>query len=422
MNYKVDLTRLTKLSAATLLSLQLMACSSIAKMQSKEQIWATTWATATEDIREGFWMSKGHFPPKPLSNDTVRLFTRTSIAGDVVRVKFSNAFGKSPVTLQAVHLAMAEKPNSSETNGRIKPETDTALKFDGQLSVILQPGETLYSDPIDFNLPPLSTVAVSIHYGDIDEKPITGHRGARTTSFFATGNAVSDVAMDGAVKKDVWYTMTGIEVKASAKSKVIVAMGDSITDGYGTQYNHHTRWTDYLAERLSKNKATANVGVANVGIGGSSSGMGVQRFQRDVLDLSAAHWVVIFIGVNDIVYGQTPSATKIIDSYKAMALKAREKGLKVYGATITPMGGKATPEKESIRELVNTWVRTTAITEGYYDDVIDFDLAARNPQNPTYLLPAYAVDDLHLNITGYQALADFIDLRLFTAGIAAQRP
>jgi len=338
---------------------------------------------------------------------------RTSVGGDVLRVKFSNAFGKKPVTINNAHIAMAEQPNASENNGEINIATDSTLTFNGNNNVIIAPGETLYSDALYFDLAPLSVVAVSIQYGDIDEKPITGHRGARTASFFAKGNAVSDQAMNNAVRKDIWYTATGIEVQAPADNKVIVAMGDSITDGYGTKYNYHTRWTDYLATRLSKNPATTDIAMANVGIGGSSTAMGVERFQRDVLDLEAAHWALIFIGVNDIVFGKNPSAAYVINNYKEMAVQARKNGLKVYGATITPMGKYATPEKEAMRAEVNKWIRTTAVNNGIYNGVIDFDAAARDPKRPTYLLPAYAVDDLHLNITGYEALANAVDLNLF---------
>jgi len=412
MCFSLNISRFFKFCGAALLLSVMMACSSTP--QSNSQQWVTTWATATEDIREGFWMSKGHFPPKPLKNDTVRMFMRTSIGGDNVRVKFSNAFGKSPLTITNAHIALADKIDSSARDGKINKDTDTVLTFKGKANITIPAGATLYSDAVDFQLSALSVVAVSIHYGDVDEKPITGHRGARTTSFFAKGNTVANIDMSGAVKKDVWYTATGIEVMAPATGKVIVAMGDSITDGYGTKYNYHTRWTDYLTTRLSEHSATANVAMANVGIGGSSSAMGVERFQWDVVDLSAAHWLIIFIGVNDIVYGDNRSASYVINNYKAMAKKAHDQGLKVYGATITPMGNNATAVNEAKRQEVNEWIRTTAIIEGTYDGVIDFDAVVRDPNKPTYMLPAYAVDDLHLNIRGYKRLADAVELSLFT--------
>ena len=394
--------------------LVLIGCQTSRSDKANTQ-WITTWATATEDIREGFWMAKGHFPPKPLKNDTLRMFMRTSVGGDTIRLKFSNAFGTSPVTIQRAHIAQAASADASATNGAINTHTDSKISFNGQSQVVIAPGATLYSDPLDFALSPLEVVAVSIQYADIEDKPITGHRGARTTSFFATGNRVSEPNMQDAIKKDVWYSLTAIEVKAPQRSATVVAMGDSITDGYGTKYNHHTRWTDYLAERMSQHPDTAHIAMANVGIGGAGAGMSVERFQRDVLDIQGAGWVMIFIGINDIVYGRQISASDVINHYKKMADMAHANGLKVYGATITPMGSHSQDaDKEAVRQQINQWIRSTAITSDIYDGFIDFDQVARDPQRPQFLLPAYAVDDLHLNITGYKALADAVELGLFS--------
>lgn len=399
---------------SALFVLMLSGCMSTSEPHSDNRAWVTTWATATEDIREGFWMSKGHFPPKPLKNDTLRMFMRTSIGGDTLRIKFSNEFGTSPITIQVAHIAEAATPDASATDGAINTATDTALTFAGSAGTVIAAGETVYSDPVEFKLAPLDVVALSVKYGDIAEKPITGHRGARTTSFFATGDKVSAPNLADAVKKDVWYTTTAIEVLQPDSFKTIVAMGDSITDGYGTKYNHHTRWTDYLAERLTNNPATATVGMANVGIGGAGSEMSVERYGRDVSNIKGANWLIIFIGVNDIVYGNNRPASYVIDNYKAMADKAHAEGLMVYGVTITPMGKHSEDaDKENVRQEVNHWIRVTAQKEGYYDGFIDFDEIVRDPQKPTHMLPEYAVDDLHLNITGYKTLADAVDLTLF---------
>ncbi|MBB3206174.1 lysophospholipase L1-like esterase [Rhodopirellula rubra] len=374
--------------------------------------WVTTWATAAEEIKSGFWMAKGYAPPVPLENSTIRMFLRNSMGGERLRLRFSNVFGTSPVTINTAHIALAAKDDSSATDGDINTDTDTKLKFDGDLSVVIPPGETVYCDPVDFTLPDLSVVAVSIHYGKTQDDPVTGHRGSRTTSFFAKGNAVAVSDMAEQIKKDVWYTLTGIEVLAPSSSKTVVAIGDSITDGNGTKYNYNTRWTDYLATRLSKHESTSDVGVANMGIGGSGVRMAMERFQRDVLDQHAARWLVLLIGVNDIVYGKAP-ASKLIDAYMEMARRAHENGLKVYGATITPMGGAASVEQEQVRQEVNAWIRTTAVETGVFDACVDFDRPVLDELDNTSMRSAYKKDDLHLNPTGYQALADAIDLNLF---------
>lgn len=241
---------------------------------------------------------------------------------------------------------------------------------------------------------------------------MTGHRGSRTTSYVTSGNAVSAPNLALASKKDAWWTLTGIEVMAPMPSKAVLAIGDSITDGNGTLYNYNTRWTDFLAARLSTNGPTAGVGIGNMGIGATGSGLAQTRFRRDVLEQSAARWVVIFIGVNDIIYGNQ-SLSYLTNAYTDMANRAHARGLKVYGATITPMGNAANTAQRAVRQNVNAWIRTTAISSGIYDGYIDFDATMRDPSNPEFTLPAYANDDLHMNPTGYAAMGNSIDLNLF---------
>lgn len=389
----------------------LMAASIVCLMQptarAEDGHWTTTWATATEGFTDTTYL-----PPKPLAQNTMRMFVRTSVGGELLRFRFSNAYGTEPVAINAAHFALAASVDSSATSGDINTNTDTALKFGGAPSTVIPPGGVIYSDPVKFSLHALSLVAISVYYGEIANSPMTGHRGSRTTSYVADGNAVSAPNLALASKKDAWWTLTGIDVMAPMSSKSVFAMGDSITDGNGTLYNYNTRWTDYLAARLGTNGPTAGVGVGNMGIGGTGSGLALTRFRRDVLDQSAARWVIIFIGVNDIIYGNQP-VSYLTNAYTTMASQAHARGLKVYGATITPMGNAANSSQRTVRQDVNAWIRTTAISSGIFDGYIDFDATMRDPSNPEYTLPAYANGDLHMNPTGYEAMGNSIDLNLF---------
>lgn len=372
--------------------------------------WTTTWATATENIVN----NREYSPKATLAHNTYRMFLRTSIGGELVRFRFSNIYGTSPVTINAAHVALAANVDSSATDGSISPKTDTPIRFNGAASIVIPPGEVVFSDPLKFKLPPLALVAVSLHYGEIANSPITGHRGSRTTSFFGSGNQVSSASLAEATRQDVWYSLVGIEVMAPASGGTIVAMGDSITDGNSTRYNYNTRWTDFLAERLSTNRATASIGVANMGIGATGVGQAKSRFQRDVLDQNGARWVIVFIGVNDI--GANRNTAFVTSAYEEMAGKARARGMKVYGATVTPFHGNGyySGARETTRQEVNTWIKTTAITNGVFDGCIDFSAMVTAPgSNPPALQSGYTRDHLHLNPAGYKALADGIDLNLF---------
>jgi lysophospholipase L1-like esterase len=215
-----------------------------------------------------------------------------------------------------------------------------------------------------------------------------------------------------------WYIITGVDVLADRSSHALAIIGDSITDGRGSDTDGNDRWPDDLAGRLATNAPTAGVGVLNQGIGGGGvyGGLGpagLNRFDRDVLNQSGARWVIVFIGVNDIGGSSDMStATNLVTAYIQWANKAHARNMLAYGATITPFGGNSyyTPLHEAERQYVNAWFRTNNV----YDGLIDLDVAVRDPVTLTNILAAYEYEWLHLNPAGTQAAANYIDLSLFT--------
>jgi lysophospholipase L1-like esterase len=215
-------------------------------------------------------------------------------------------------------------------------------------------------------------------------------------------------------------------VTAPESVGAVVAFGDSITEGFRSTPDTNYRWPDLLAKRLMAQPGNAKVAVLNAGIGGNrvlaeerySAGINaLARFESDALDEAGATHVIVIEGINDIGYaGQnpTPTAEDIIAGYKQLIQFAHTRGLKIYGATLTPFDGANyfTREGEAKRQAINQWIRTSKA----YDAVIDFDLATRDPANPTKLLPLYdSGDHLHPNNAGYKAMADAIDLALFNS-------
>ena len=272
------------------------------------------------------------------------------------------------------------------------------------------------SDPLDYDLPALTNLAVSIYLGNISASTINGHPGSRTTSFIVASNVVTAASLPAASKTAHWYIITGVDVLADSSSKAMVVLGDSITDGRSSTTDGNNRWPDDLALRLNANTSTTNVAVVNMGIGGNGifGGLGPSaqaRFDRDVLRQSGVRWLIVFEGVNDIGGGTTEQT--LTNAFARFVDKAHAQNIRAYGATITPFGGNgySTPAHEAARQAVNNWIRTS----GKYDAVIDFDAIVRDPAAPATLLPAYdSGDHLHLSVAGYQAMADAIDLNLFT--------
>ncbi|HUA67937.1 MAG TPA: SGNH/GDSL hydrolase family protein [Candidatus Saccharimonadales bacterium] len=393
--------------------------------------WVGTWACGpqlTENGQPPFSPSQNNLPPIPLANSTLRQFVHTTIGGQFLRVRFSNAYGgTNSFTIESAHVALAAGTGSA-ANGVINPATDMALTFRGSPSVTVPPGMVVYSDPFDFNLPPLTNLAVTVYLGAISPNIITGHPGSRTTSYIRPGNWVSASAISntvpGTATTQHWYILTGVDVLADQSSHALAIIGDSITDGRGSDTDGNDRWPDDLAARLSTNPPTASVGVLNMGIGGGAvfyglGPEGINRFDRDTWEQSGARWLIVFIGVNDIggdgsstTNQATSFATNMIAAYTTWASKAHAHNMLAYGATITPFGGNGyyTPIHEYERQYINAWFRTNNV----YDGVIDLDAALRDPSNPTQLLPAYEYEWLHLNPIGTQAAANAINLSLFT--------
>jgi lysophospholipase L1-like esterase len=361
-----------------------------------------------------------NLPPAPLANSTLRQFVHITIGGKHARVRFSNAYGTNAVTINAAHVALASGAGSGG-GGTIDTSTDKALAFHGAPSVNLPPGEAMLSDPFDYDLPAQTNLAVSIYLGNISATTINGHPGSRTTSFIVASNVVTAASMTGAATTAHWYIITGVDVLADSSSKAVVTLGDSITDGRGSTTDGNNRWPDNLGRRLYTNAPTAGTAVVNMGIGGNGifGGLGpaaVKRFDRDVLNQSGPKWVIVFEGVNDIggasASGSPTLATNLINAYTQFADKAHARGMRAYGATITPFGGNSyySVAHEAARQTVNSWFRTNAI----YDAVIDFDAMVRDPVTQTNLAAAYdSGDHLHLSPAGYQAMANGIDLSLF---------
>lgn len=173
-----------------------------------------------------------------------------------------------------------------------------------------------------------------------------------------------------AVNTAHWYIITGIDVLGSNKS--VVAFGDSVTDGRGLTTNAQNRWTNCLASRLQANDTTSNVGVLSQGIGGTLvMGSGISRFDNDVLEQSGARYLIILYGINDIVYASA-DATRLINTYKTFIRKAHPKNILVYGGTLLPFGCNSayTAAKETVRQAVNTWIRSTRAADGGFDAVL----------------------------------------------------
>ena len=354
--------------------------------------------------------------PEPgLSGNSIREIVQVSVGGEKIRVKFSNEHGKSPLNIKAVEIAIA---TSSGSSADIKAGATKSLKFKGKAGVTIEAGKMVASDAIDFKLGNRENVAITIHYGECDNKIVTGHPGSRTTSYLVEGSG-SDFSK--AKKTNHWYTICGIDVVGNKNTRAVAILGNSITDGRGSTTNMQDRWPDNLSRALLANAKTKDVAMLNLGIGGNCvlrGGLGptgASRFTRDIMQQEGVKYVIIFEGINDLggCRNGEQTANALIEAFKKMIAEAHAKGIKVYGGTITPFKGNKyyTPDHEAARTKVNTWIRTS----GAFDAVIDFDKIIRDSANPEALQSKYLYENdwLHPNAEGYKTMGSSIDLKLF---------
>ena len=381
--------------------------------KTDQPTWVGTWCTAQMRV------SPADIPPSlGLTNNSLRQVVRVSIGGSTLRVRFSNEFSPTPVTMNSVYIA------ESKGGSAVNLSTTKELTFNGNPQVTMKEGTTVNSDPLAFKLAPGMNVAITINFGETSVT-LTGHPGSRTTSYLLSGNTHADADFTGAVETDHWYCLNAIDVLTPSTAGCVAILGNSITDGRGTTTNMQNRWTDILSERLLVNKDTEQVGVLNLGIGGNSvvaGGLGEPgaiRYERDILNQSGVRWAIVFEGVNDIgairnSVTAVNTTNNLIAAYKLMISKAHDKNIRIYGATIPPFKGNAyyNQYSDSSRNAINEWIRHS----GFYDGVIDFCKTMANPLDTSSLISSYQNDHLHPTAEGYKKMGESVDLKLFIGG------
>jgi lysophospholipase L1-like esterase len=359
--------------------------------------WSGSWSAAPSGASGTF------------SDETLREIVRTTIGGDAVRIRLTNA-------LSTVPLAIADATVALRTDGASVSSVEP-VTFDGLRGAVVPPGAEMLSDPVSLPVHGGQDLAVSI-YVQVPVPDVTQHNFANTTSYLTSGDHTADPGGTAFTQTTTsWFILDGLDVRTSCRKGAVVTLGDSITDGVHSTLDANQSWPADLARRLAA-RGTCHEAVLNEGINGNRVLTGTvpaeARFDRDVLAQTGVRTVIFLDGINDIGHdlnatGGPLTAQDLIDGMQAMIRAAHEKGLRIIGGTLLPIGGSKydTPAAELNLVAVNDWIRTS----GAFDSVIDFASVVRDPSDPSRLRPTYdSGDGLHPNDAGYQAMANAIGL------------
>ncbi len=391
--------------------------------------WIGTWATVPTAVPASGVTT--------LEDQTVRQVVHTSVAGRRLRIRLTNEFGSEPLRIGEVHVARRDPGSTTDVIGR----TDRQVTFSGHRFATIPAGAPMLSDPVRLRVPDRADLVVSIYLPR--PTPVTTLNAfSYQENVLADGNVTGAHSVEATSTNTAWYFLSGVSVKNSRPDAAsIVALGDSITNGFETDVNENHRWPDRLSNRLQREPELQGLGVLNLGVAGNRllhdpnppagnpaegyaaffGQSALRRFNRDVASQPGARYLITLLGVNDLGHpgtsapeSETVSARQLIAAHRQLIARAHSLGMKAYGGTILPFKGDTlgfySEENGRKWRKLNRWIRTS----GEYDAVIDFAKAVRDPEHPRQLLPRYdSGDHLHPNDAGMKAMARAIPLRLF---------
>ena len=390
--------------------------------------WSTVWATAMvrSPVPANAIRRVVQAAPQ-LSHQTLRQMIVVSAGGSRIRVILSNNFGKLPLRIYAASIGRLLVGGK---NGQIAAATLRVLRFGGRRDVIVPPGAERYSDPVHLQIHAGNVVAVSLYVAGV-ATPSTWQPDARWNNLISPPGDYTDKPVMP-VERETGATMwlAGLQVETRRPLPVLVALGDSITNGYRSNVDAAESYPQQLARRLHDIYPTCRLAIIDMGIDGNEMserdgdyGPGesmVRRFKRDVLDQSGVRYVILLGGINDI--GETTMAlraegkrldarsaqiiaARVIAAQRKLVEQAHAANVRIFGATLLPFKGTQgaySRAGDQARREVNDWIREHAP----FNAVIDFAAALRDPSDHARLRPRLdSGDHIHPNDRGYGVMA-----------------
>lgn len=379
-----------------------LALPAAAQSLPQDTAWISAWTAPPIGYEPNIKQALG----RPLANETVRQTVHLATSGRSLRIRLSNELSDTPLLIGGVSVARLDK------SGAVVAGSLKTLTFGGAAAVRIPAHAPYLSDAVDYPVAAGDVLFVSVFYPGQNVTPPAHAQMA----WVAPGDATRSETLGDAVRARAPGLVSGVEVDGAPAARVLVAFGDSITEGAGS--SQYMSWPDQMARMMAAAPADRCWAVVNAGISGNrllEDGRGpdaLSRFGRDALDVPGVTHIVVLEGINDIGVGSDPAkpdllvtADQLIDAYRQLAVRAHSRGLKIIVGTVLPYMGAAyaTEAGEVKREAVNAWLRRNA---ALFDGLIDFEAAMRDPADPQKIrLGEQIGDHLHPNDAGYTRMA-----------------
>ena len=375
------------------------------------QSWTPVWMASPQAV----WPDNTVFDtglPDFIAGATIRQPLTLGYPAGRVRLVLSNIHGSRPLPIDKVTLA--------RSRGGPQVEPPQQVLFGGRPAAVIMPGAEVVSDPVPCAAEAGDRLAATLTFGQ-GAVAQDFHWDARETSYLIDADNQSPKVLSEIPAR---LTLSAVLSDRPAQ-QVVVAMGDSITDGNGARMDAMERWPDFLARDLS----AEGMAVVNAGISGGrllSDGMGrsiLARLGQDVLAVPSADTLVLLIGTNDIAWPGTqfsPDETPMLlerlqAGFLQVAARVHAQGMQLIVGTVPPFEGAlpGTPmeatywssEKDDLRRALNDWLREA----DFHDGLVDFDKVLSAPEDDARLNPDHdSGDRLHPGAQGNRAMADAV--------------
>ena len=345
---------------------------------------------------------------RPFRNESVRQEITVGTAGTTLRLRLGNDLGDAPLTIGGASVVRLDG------EGRPVPGTLRPLLFQGARGAIIPARAPMLTDPLALPVRAGERLAVTLYFPDEAAPP--AHAQMVDVS---AGDQTGTLSLAAPRRARAPGLVSGVEVTGGNRTRVLVAFGDSITEGAGASPGKAMSYPEQLGRMLAAGgKAGRCWAVGNAGISGNRllhDGRGpnaLARFDRDALSVPGVTHVLLLEGINDIGKVSDPakqdqrvSAERIIGAYRQLLARAKARGVKVIVGTLLPYEGAAYAyaQGEERRQAVNRWIRDNA---AQFDGLVDFDKAMQEPGKPTVMRLAEQIGDhLHPNDAGYTRMA-----------------